>query len=1186
MMKILLIDDLEDNLIALNAIINDEFPEANVIRALDGASGIELAKIHNPDIILLDILMPGIDGFEVCQILKEGDITRDIPVVFVTALIENRENKIKALQVGAEGFLTKPIDETELVAQINAMLKIKAANVKLKADKEMLEQIVFERTSELKESEEKYRALYENAPLSYQSLNEDGSFKDVNPAWLNTLGYKREEVIGKFYIDFLHPDYKAHFEKNFPAFKKRGYVHDVQFEIRHKEGHYIYISFEGCIGYHPDGSFRQTYCVFQDITERKQAEEKLKDSEERFKVVTESAEEWVWEVDAEGLYTYSSNVVEKILGYKAEEIVGKKYFYDFFPDDVRTQLKDEAFKVFHQKQVFKDFENANVHKNGQTVILKTSGSPILDEQGDLKGYRGVDSNVTEAILAENELVKNQFYLNKAQEIGVIGTWELDIQKNILKWTDENYKIFGVPLGTKMTYEIFLNCIHPEDRDYVIEKWNEALANKPYDIEHRVVTNGKVKWVREKADIEFDSAGNAIIGVGVTQDITERKQKGEAQRIILEIAKSNIVSLEDLFHLVRKELNYLVDTSNFILAFYNESTETLKKVIFEDEHDTFDEWSIYGTLSGEVIRQNKSIHLKGEEIIAFIEENNFNKFGTIPESWLGIPLLENKKIMGVLVMQSYSNKNAFDSKVGLIEMVVRELSLYIEKRNFIQSLELAKKETEEKNRVLLKQQIEIESNNKNLESLLNIARLEVGSIPELLDNALKESIHLTKSKIGYIFLYNDQDGQLTLHAWSEQAMQQCKVNNIKLVYDLDKTGCWGEAIRQNGPFMLNDYSAESNYKKGTPNGHVQLLKFLTIPVYINKRIVAVIGVANKETDYNETDIARLNLLADSVWKIVERIEYQTQLKNAKTAAEQSQKLYQGLFDNATIGLYQTTPEGKILLANPTLVKMLKFNSLDELLERDLTNGSYLDIKKRETFKSILSEKGTVTNFEAEWITNMGEVIFVNEGARAYFDENNEIVRYDGVVEDITEKKNLITDLITAKEKAQESDRLKSAFLANMSHEIRTPMNGILGFSSLLKEKGLTGEEQEAYIEIIEKSGERMLNTINDIIDISKIDSNLMLVSIQEVNITEQIADLFKFFKPQCSKKGLIFKMESSIRSDSFLVKTDNIKFNSILTNLIKNAIKYTDEGEISMGYLIKEKYLEFYVKDTGIGISAH
>jgi len=125
-------------------------------------------------------------------------------------------------------------------------------------------------------SEEKYRALYDNAPLSYQSLDEDGRFLDVNPTWLKILGYTREEVMGRSFAEFLHPDWKPHFAERFPEFKRRGAIHDVQFKLRHKGGHYLDVSFEGCVGYKPDGSFQQTYCVFKDITEQKRAEEALR----------------------------------------------------------------------------------------------------------------------------------------------------------------------------------------------------------------------------------------------------------------------------------------------------------------------------------------------------------------------------------------------------------------------------------------------------------------------------------------------------------------------------------------------------------------------------------------------------------------------------------------------------------------------------------------------------------------------------------------------------------------------------------------------------------------------------------------------------------------------------------------------------------------------------------------------
>jgi signal transduction histidine kinase len=173
---------------------------------------------------------------------------------------------------------------------------------------------------------------------------------------------------------------------------------------------------------------------------------------------------------------------------------------------------------------------------------------------------------------------------------------------------------------------------------------------------------------------------------------------------------------------------------------------------------------------------------------------------------------------------------------------------------------------------------------------------------------------------------------------------------------------------------------------------------------------------------------------------------------------------------------------------------------------------------------------------------------------------------------------------AKEKAEKSDRLKSAFLTNMSHEIRTPMNGILGFAELLKEPNLTDEEQQEFIKIIGQSGARMLNTINNIVDISKIESGLINVDIKESNINEQIEFIYKFFKPEVESKGLQFFFKNGLQLKEAVIETDIEKIYAILTSLIKNAIKFTDEGSIEFGYEKKGKYLEFFVKDTGMGIN--
>jgi signal transduction histidine kinase/ActR/RegA family two-component response regulator len=179
-------------------------------------------------------------------------------------------------------------------------------------------------------------------------------------------------------------------------------------------------------------------------------------------------------------------------------------------------------------------------------------------------------------------------------------------------------------------------------------------------------------------------------------------------------------------------------------------------------------------------------------------------------------------------------------------------------------------------------------------------------------------------------------------------------------------------------------------------------------------------------------------------------------------------------------------------------------------------------------------------------------------------------------------------ISQKEKATIADKLKSVFLANMSHEIRTPMNGILGFAELLKEPNLTGHQQKEYIDIIEKSGERMLNIINDIIDISKIESGLMMVDLKNSNINKQVEYVYTLFKNEVDAKGLSLSFKNSLPSNEAFVKTDPEKLYAILINLVKNAIKYTHKGSIDFGYNIirhnEESEIEFYVKDTGIGIN--
>ena len=176
-----------------------------------------------------------------------------------------------------------------------------------------------------------------------------------------------------------------------------------------------------------------------------------------------------------------------------------------------------------------------------------------------------------------------------------------------------------------------------------------------------------------------------------------------------------------------------------------------------------------------------------------------------------------------------------------------------------------------------------------------------------------------------------------------------------------------------------------------------------------------------------------------------------------------------------------------------------------------------------------------------------------------------------------------ELKAALEKARESDRLKSAFLANMSHEIRTPMNGILGFTSLIEEEDLSTEVRKEYIEAIQKSGDRVLNTINAIMDISKIEAGMVEVVSHEVNINLYIEDIHRFFSIETREKRIQLSYKEGLPTEESVIFSDGNKVQGILTNLVKNAIKYTRHGFVDFGYVKKDKQLEFYVKDTGLGI---
>lgn len=319
---------------------------------------------------------------------------------------------------------------------------------------------------------------------------------------------------------------------------------------------------------------------------------------------------------------------------------------------------------------------------------------------------------------------------------------------------------------------------------------------------------------------------------------------------------------------------------------------------------------------------------------------------------------------------------------------------------------------------------------------------------------------------------------------------------------------------------------------------------------------------------------------------------TERKLAEDALKQREYSYRTLSENLPASVYRLflRERGKMEFFNDVIEQITGYTK-DELKIGEICSIDPFIIPedKPQVMEIVKNAIKNVSEFEVEYRFKRkeGYISYFYEKGMPIIGEDGKPLYIEGVIFDITERKNAESELIKAKEKAEESDRLKSAFLTNLSHEMRTPMNGILGFTELLQEPNLSSENKKDFMQIIQTSSARMLNTINSIVNMSKIESGLIKVDINETNINEKIEFIYKFLKPEVETKGLQFLFKNGLPTNEAIIKTDDEKVDEILTNLVRNAIKFTGEGSIYFGYVLKSDSepaeLEFFVKDTGIGI---
>ncbi|MCP4215903.1 MAG: PAS domain S-box protein [bacterium] len=316
---------------------------------------------------------------------------------------------------------------------------------------------------------------------------------------------------------------------------------------------------------------------------------------------------------------------------------------------------------------------------------------------------------------------------------------------------------------------------------------------------------------------------------------------------------------------------------------------------------------------------------------------------------------------------------------------------------------------------------------------------------------------------------------------------------------------------------------------------------------------------------------------------------TERKQIEEDLKKAENKYRTIFENATQGIFQVTPEGSLLTANNAFAKILGYDSVEQLKENvtNLDSRLYVDRDAREEMVRMLRSQGFVRGFEFRAYGKGLEIIYVSNNVHEVRDKDKQLLYYEGILEDITERKRA-EKLKIEKDAAEAANLTKSEFLANMSHEIRTPMNAILGFTELLKE-GILDKRRKEYLQAITIGGKTLLSLINDILDLSKIEAGKMDLQYAVVNPHSIFVEIKQIFSQKIKDKGLDFYMEIDPTLPEGLI-LDEIRLRQILFNLVGNAVKFTTEGYIKLSlnkYFTKTDHssldLIFSVEDTGIGI---
>jgi len=375
----------------------------------------------------------------------------------------------------------------------------------------------------MRENEERL-ALFAATTFEGVVISERGRILDCNEQFAQMMGYTVEELAGRLIEELVVLEDRERVAENI----RLGHESMVEHVMLRKDGECIVVEAHGKTS--PAGPEGRRYTAVRDITARKQAEQALRERTERYELVLTGAQSAIWDWDVPGRRVHFSSQWKAMRGYADDEVSDREEEWSagIYPEDTARVFAAVQDHFDGKTPVFAEEYRIRC-KDGSLKWIADRGIALRDASGRVTRMAGSETDISERKRIELALRKSQTDLNHAQSVGQIGSWRLDIQRNELHWSDESYRICGIPKGSRLTYETFLAAVHPNDRTYVDKMSKAFLQGEPYDIEHRVVVDGKVKWIREKAELEYDEQGQLLGGFGIAQDITDIKLAEHALR---------------------------------------------------------------------------------------------------------------------------------------------------------------------------------------------------------------------------------------------------------------------------------------------------------------------------------------------------------------------------------------------------------------------------------------------------------------------------------------------------------------------------------------------------------------------------------------------------------------------------------------------------------------------------------